>query len=392
MSIIISSQACLLPLFKRVSDLGLIAMQQPFQKILNDADIPCKNIGDFVDDPMREAAIHEAVRLITKLSTTELDTIGLTPAVSNWLDDNLPAHVYQRVGEMALAVQALDRAQPKLVIVHNDVEPLLRLLALWAKSRGVPCLHIPHAVYIDNDGRGPAGTDIHDLITASDIIASGPYQAAWYQERGMSERYIHTTGLPQHDVLSNLNLSHEVACKLFHFTPQRPVIMYFSSWRQDTSLLGCHDGVEESYEAFLDAMHELPELQVIIKCHYHSDNVQYHIDKAKAKNVPCTITKDHLEVAMTAADMVITYGPSNVLLEAAALGGRSLLMIGDKTAFANDPEIRRCNPISSEIVDQIKQSLAAPIPYVSNITRKYMVGPDGKATERAEAIVRTLHK
>ena len=104
---------------------------------------------------------------------------------------------------------------------------------------------------LETSGTGEIGSDVHDLITASHVVCNGPFQAEWFLNVALIKIIYILTGLPQFDKLAKHKFTKEQACRVLGQTTNRPVVTYMSSWRQDTNLLGCHDGVEESYKEFL---------------------------------------------------------------------------------------------------------------------------------------------
>jgi hypothetical protein len=202
---------------------------------------------------------------------------------------------------------------------------------------------------------------------------------------------MHITGLPQFDRLQKPVVDHARACQLFHLSPTKPVIVYMSSWRQDTNLLGCHDGIEESYLAFLNAAKVLPDLQYIVKCHPRGNNVAWHVQEAEKLGVKCAITDQHLDVVLNASDVMFSYGPSNVVLEQATLGNSHLAVVGDAMAFGFDPVVVKCSADSMQIADVIRVCLQQPVPDYQAFVQRYLGVLDGQAYKRIALWLRELH-
>ena len=385
--ILVSAQPLWQPLLKllaRQTNCTFFAMHPEFAKSLRDLDLNAQPLGYGIDGhTLRAAAYSHAVRSLTELAKQK--HLGpLHPQCRRYLEDTLPSYLYPRLGELATLVEAVDRTRPDLILLHNDVEPSTRAVALWAKAHHIPCLHIPHAVYIDGFGRGPIGTDVHDLVTASHIAVAGPYQDTWYSSRGGHTRL---TGLPQFDKWATPRVPREQAHSLFGLSSDRPVVLYASSWRQDTNLLGCHDGVEESYLNFLQAMKQLPEVQVIVKTHPRASNLPWHVEQAKAAGVPCVVTPHHNEVAFQAADLVLSYGPSNFLIDAAHHDHLRLAAIH---GFAEDSVVQTLTEKVDNLRDGIAQMLSEPVFDLKGFVYKYAGIPDGGATARIADYARAL--
>ena len=314
MKILLSYYPRFIPIARALQKQGheIIAMHPGMAKMLNDADIPTTALNDLMAPIDRMAALNYSAEVLSKVYPINMN--GLESGPTRFVQNDIRAFMYQRLSDVSALVAVTHRVHPDLIMVHNDVEPGTRAIAMWAKSNSVPCLHVPHAVYMDV-GRGAAGTDVHDIVTATHLAAAGPYQRAWYEERGMKPENVRETGLPQFDHFPVHERTR--ARRLLKIDLARPVIAYATSWRQDTNLLGCHDGIEEWYRHFIEAIKLLPGVQVIIKTHPSAtqENLQFHANIAKENGVHCIITPIHLEIVLSAADMLIAYGPSNILLE-----------------------------------------------------------------------------
>ena len=385
--IVVSYSSNYLPVIKALAQqeqTEFYTLHPDFTRQLVDMDIPAKQLGEGIDVPVRDLAFRHAAKILIDtcntmpqiIQTVDGQLLTLHPAVEDFIKHGLPGFLYARLSELAGTVIALDATKPDLIILHNDVEPATRAIALWAKAHSVPCLHVPHAVYIDDFGRGEPGTDVHDLVTASDIAVAGPYQNNWYLTRGGQT---HVTGLPQFDKWSHIKVDRVFAKSLFNLSPARPAVMYFSSWRQDTNLLGCHGGVEESYDNFLDAVSEMPDLQVVIKTHPRGGNLQYHIDRAKEKGVACLVTDIHLELLLQAVDVLVAYGPSNTLLDAAHFSHLALASIA---GFPHDAEIITMGESKEAMKTGLERALSASPPNWDWFRYKYAGVSDGLAYQR----------
>lgn len=370
-------------LARALPDLTIYTLHPEFTKMLVDIDLPARSLGQDLQQDLRELAYAAAAQTLVWTAVQKPPTETLSPLARHFMY-SLPTYLYPRLGDLALLALAVDATKPDLILLHNDVEPSTRAVALWAKSRGVPCLHIPHAVYMDGFGRGPIGTDVHDLVTASHICTAGPYQDAWYRARGGSTR---VTGLPQFDRLAKQIISKERALELLGLSPHRPVVTYASSWRQDTNLLGCHDGVVECYRAFLAAAKELPGVQWIVKCHPRGQNTEWHAEEAKKANLDCLVTHQHTEIVLAAQDAILAYSPSGIITEAAHVPGVHLLSIG---GFAEDREVTTLGETKDDIKAGLLNVLGEPAPDARAFAYKYCGTPDGLAHMRVAQYAQEL--
>jgi len=305
MRVLISGGPAFLEIAKAIRADEYVTLFRGVGKALLDADLPVKDISEFFqreDWPEIWTWIHAASK-------------SMNGAV---LSAEAAGFVITRVAHFLPNVVALDRAKPDVVVLHNDVEPTTRLAAMWARARGVPCVHVPHAVYVDHPWRGPLGSDIHDIVTASHIAAASPYQARWYHERtGDSE--IQITGAPRWDWIARWNVSKERARKLLHIPPDALVVTYATSWAQKTSEEGASVDPFSHFLEFLEAVKNTPIL-LIVKLHPSQTDGQRYAQAVAESEIRAIVTAAHLPYVLTASDLVITFGPSNVVIEAAALG------------------------------------------------------------------------
>jgi len=376
----------------QAQNLGIewLCLQPPMAKLLQDIDIPAQPLAAFASPEDQGTAAIMAARTLVKVVMGEFpNDKHVHPAVIRFLKENLGGYLYPRMMDLTLLVQTVDRLHPDLVLLHNDVEPLTRSVAAWARHAKVPCLHVPHAVYLDSPWVTAPGTDVHDIITASHLCVAGPFQKEWYSTR-LSEGQtleIRETGLPQFDPWVHLPTNRALARQLLGLDANRPVVVYASSWRQDTNLLGCHDGIEEAYTAFLNACKLSPGIQPVVKLHPRATNGQAHVDLAQKMNIGCIITGQHLEMCLHAADVLISFGPSNIVLEAAIQGGLHLASI---EGFPNDPEVTTLKPQAQEITDYMQRIIGNVAPETHTLVAKYCGVRDGKATERVAAWIKEL--
>jgi hypothetical protein len=346
-----------------------------FARVLHDLGLPATYIGQDVPTTIRQQALRDATHILAYMDTLRVSDERLGEGILDWLNTDYPAYLYARLGDFATIAYAIDAYAPSLVLVHNDVEPLTRMAALWAKSHAVPCLHVPHAIYIDGFDRGEVGCDIHDIVTASHICVAGPYQKDWYDARGGNTI---PTGLPQFDKWARIASDRVRSRELLGLDPYKPVVTFASSWRQDTNLAGCHDGLEEAYLNFLSAARSLPDVQYIIKLHPRGNNAEWHLKLAQATHVDCLVTALHLEHVLAASNGVIAYGPSNLLIEAAYFP-LQLMSLG---GFQDDPEINTITSETDELRDAIQYAALVAPSDLKAFTYKYAGIPDGLATNR----------
>jgi hypothetical protein len=361
---------------------------QPFAQTLGNFDIKAQPLAAITTNETRALTTKLASKMIAALETKRNWKFnGLLPSVQDFITDDLGGFLYAELADIILFVLSLDTYQPDIIMLHNDVEPLYRAAAFWASANNKPCLHIPHSIYQNIENR----FDIHRIVTASHLASSGDYQSAWYANCGLVASNIYETGLPQFDEWVTMILDKNRAKVGLGLDVGRPVILYASSWRQDTNLLGMHDGVNETYQAILDCAKKMPEVQFLIKVHPRAHNSsQEHLDLAKEVKAKVTITPHHLPQCLQAADLILAYGPSNILFEAAHI---PWLRLACTSGFETDQNIYKIptDPANSDqMITAFLEILSMPVFDMSQFRHKYLGSCDGQNFKRIAILVEKL--
>ncbi len=383
-----------IPIVKRLYQEGfeIFTGDIRFSEQLKNLDILSKPIQECASPVVRDTAYAWAGHVVSSLNTILPPLLNGMPMPSvEWLKKFAYPFYYPRLAEPAMITLALDEIKPDVILLHNDVEPVTRVLALWARARGKACIHVPHAVYQDIN-RTPTGTDVHDLITATHIAVGGEFQQKWFEERNRKARAgIHATGLPQFDKWATRQPMEQVKARraLNVAIDSRPVVTYVSTWGQGTNLMGITDEYQVNYLAFLDVAKQLG-LQIIVKCHPRAsrDNWQWHADQAKAAGVTCSVTPEHLEFAIDACDLFFAYGGSNSILEASFNPGVRLMTTH---GYVGDEAVWHTDPVNVETIKaSIVAALSEPPRHSAALRHKYLGLCDGLAWERIAAWAKEL--
>lgn len=387
-TILVSQKDSFLPIIKALHRQGhnLITTHPQFAQTLRDLDIPAKALAEFSNPGIQAGALNISSQIIR---TYQPPANSFAPGALEFMQQGLGGFLYPRLADVVSFAILLETVKPDLILVHNDVEPLLRAASSWGESHGIPVLHVPHAIYLDIE-KGQPGDDIHDSVTASHIAVAGWFQREWYEKRGGQN--ITETGLPQFDKMATVEHNPVHWKRQLQLDPRRPVVTYASSWRQDTNLLGCHSGVEDTYLAMLEVIKRLPEVQFIIKIHPHGNNGQWHVDQAKQAGVTGNIqfTQHHLEQVLQASDLVMTYSGSNLLLEAAFF---PWVRLAATQGYESDPEVAKINtdpPNVEAMIEAIAGSLSKSPAGLGEFQRKYVGKADGRAGERIAGLIEGL--
>ncbi len=385
-----SSHDLLIPVIKNLKDdFAIGTLDGRMTEVLKNLDIASEPLNKVMTPELRDKAFAASASVIHDLYEFDGYEQKVGPAAAKFLSEKFVAFSYARMADLALFVLALDAAKPKMLVLHNDVEPLMRVAALWARTRGVKCLHVPHAVYQEGT-RSSVGTDIHDVVTASNLAAAGPYQRAWYEKRGMDSFNVKEIGLPQWDKWAEQKNDRARAFRLLKLKPFIPTVTYIGTWRQNTNMFGCNDGWAQVYVEFLNAIKKIETpLQVIVKTHPNAgqDSLNWHASAAKENGVKCLVTAQYLDLALLASDLVVAPYASNVLIEAATMPHlRLMTMEGD--GFNDDDVIIKAP--HGKLVESIIEALQGDPKDTKEFVAKYMGQVDGKAHVRVADYVREL--
>lgn len=382
------------PILKTLSDQGweLLVMSGQFATELGNTDLEAKPLQQFAQG-MQDGAFAWSTAVIQELPKVldaELRN-GVNPIVSDWLRKNAGPFYYPRLADLGMLILALDEAKPDLILLHNDVEPITRAAALWAKGHKVPCLHVPHAIY-QMVNRTKLGTDIHDLITASHLAVSGPFQREWYLRCGAKPEQIIVTGLPQHDGWARRNTISQAQARMMLKLDQNgpPVVVWAGTWPQTTNIGGANPEWQIAYTEFIQAMLDL-DVQVLIKCHPSGgeQNWQYHARVANDAGLDVTVTPQHLEVCIDAADLMIAYAGSNVLLEASF---NPRVRLAATHGYDNDRAVARIPMDTDGIKAAVSELLSKPPARTGALQTKYLGECDGQNWQRITDVCLKLSK
>ena len=361
---------------------NIATLSGPFTDTLRKLDIPARTIGDW-GNGLQEQALIEAGKIV-KSAMSPVSTAGLGVGPTKFMEEKRGAFIYNKMHDLALLTLCLDKAQPELAIMQNDVEPLNRVIALWCDKNRVPCLHVPHAVYQDIN-RGPAGTDIHDKVTASHIAVAGSFQHKWYQMRGVSPGHMAETGLPQFDRWAKGPIERQRAQRLLKLDPEKPTIIYGSTWPQGTNILGINDEWMVTYLSFLEAVKSMspqPNVLVIVHRSGGEQNWQWHVQVAQNMGVKAAISPHHFDMMLAAGDAFLAFGGSNMLLDGSHVPGLRLL---STHGYDNDPEVTRVEMNPADIKAKLQAVLSAPRGDLGRFQTKWLGWVDGGNAGRVVA-------
>ena len=150
----------------------IFSVDQNFSRSLGDMDIKNTHISASFNDSMRQQSMTIAANLIKLLLEHDYDQYDLDDFTKGFVKSSIVPFMYPKLPDFVSFIGMLDITKPDVAVIHNAVDPVCKTVALWCETNAVPCLHVPHSVYIDV-GRGAVGTDIHDVIRESDVVVAG---------------------------------------------------------------------------------------------------------------------------------------------------------------------------------------------------------------------------
>lgn len=366
----------------RAAGCQFVTLEAEMKNQLIGLDCKARTLEESLDEDIRKQVPYTSWAILKRLSSS-FPAGMIADDLLTSAADILCAKTLPIIGQVVTIALALDKVKPTLCLLHNDIQIPLRAVALWARERGIPCIHVPHAVYQDINRTEP-GTDIHDIITSSHIATGGTFQRAWYEAMGADPAIIRDTGMPHLDywVTNIWNVSRARARRLLDLKAKDTVITYAATWGQHTSMLGFQDEPQQCYLAFLQAMTGLPNVKLLVKIHPNAgkSNRRWHAETAKQAGVSCQMLLEHLPVALYASDALVAYGGSNVLVEGALVPGLRLVT---RYGYDDEPEIYKVGELTAGHFRQVLvECLAKPAPPTDRLLWRFAGRCDGQASRR----------
>ena len=381
---------------RQLQGYDLYTFHRQERDIYNSIDINVENILPIADGSIYSRIMKDSADYCVSLynDIKNMDVSKLYPDVQSFVKNQLCGAVYSRIPEIIAIVYALDVLHPDIILAQDFIQPLYHATALWGAENNVPCIHIPHSVYIDMPyERTDVGTDIHDLITESHVVVASDYQKQWFLDRGMPEENIFITGTVKSDLLlRDYNPSAITAenAKTMLGVSGKPVVTYLATWSQKTNILGFHDSVDSIYLSFLKATKMLAGVNFIVKLHPNSSPQlkDWHAKMAKDIGAEIIITDKYLGTIAMASDLVISYGASNAIIDAAVYGTRLMVTHG----YEDDDVVTKIgiDVTPDNFAKKIAASLNSSIKDASEFINKYYGVVDGHVAERIAKVVEEI--
>jgi SAM-dependent methyltransferase len=210
-------------------------------------------LEDMLDEPGNEAACTaETSRLYAQfsgylgaLAKDEHELSQMAAVIANTLTAELPVTV--RV--LACLAEAAKRYDIALLVTSEDVTNGGKIATTWAKSRGIPTLHVAHGMALADP------YTVHDQLTADKLAVYGQRGMDGYLDLGYpAERFV-VTGNPAWDCYADLR-NRKPECRQYlddKYAIEKgvPLIVFATTWSGNFSAQ-CNENIyDDSLMVFL---------------------------------------------------------------------------------------------------------------------------------------------
>lgn len=348
---------------------------------------PLNGAGTPLFDIARNDTAHLVARAVNRSIPLTFSTNGTQNSISDWLPGMSLAYTADVLVNLRTLNAYRENADIVGVIVHEDVTPRFRALALWANVNEIPLIHVPHGNCF-----ATSQPDIHDETLADWILAASPYMRNWYAQRGFDRKHIKVTGYAAWDGWEQEKPDEQLARRILHLDKDKPTLALCTGWPQRTNLVDDHEMLNVASHVTMTAA-QANGWQVIWKLHPgDAQGQEERCAKLMAGyGLDGIVTRDHLAMTFSASDVVLSVGPSNVLVEAGLFGKPPILFnlrgYGfDRTPpWVVEPSADSVTEVVGELLNGVEWSKKR-----AGFVRRYAHRNDGKATKRTVRAIRGI--
>lgn len=362
------------------------------------------SLGEHLDNETQEAAANEAARVTARVVNAMLHIAArfaeayagldapteLTLALENWWAGYAMHYIREHTARMAAMERLMNSREVAGCLTHEDVTPDTRAMTLLCREFRIPTIHLPHAPC---HLRPEAGQDIHREARTDWIAASGTQMKDWYVAQGFPAERIEIVGAPYWDGLYEGSLpEREEARQVLAIQPDSRVICYAGTWAQTTSLRGGFEREQDDGIAAALRLAQEWKAVVIVKAHPHSakEYDDFYAKALEAAQVPGMVTRLHTNYCLRASDVLVAQGPSNMCLEAAALGTPSCYLQTEGFDFATELPPRGGPEELGKIAEEALRVASRDGGWREFVHAYNDAHPEGGAAERAAAFVEAV--
>jgi hypothetical protein len=341
--------------------------------------------------PLFEKARNDTAHLVARATNRSLPLSFSVNGTQAGIDEWFPGMAMAYSSDVLVSLRVLDAyadtADIVGVVVHEDVTPRFRALALWAKARDVPLIHLPHGNCF-----AQSRPDIHDETVADWILAASPYMRNWYSQRGFDDKRIKLVGYPAWDGWIESRPSKDWARRVLHLEQHTPTVALCTGWPQRTNLVDDHEMIEVAVNVALEAA-RASGWQVIWKLHPGDGQGQEERSARlmSSYRLAGIVTRDHLTLTFVASDVVLSVGPSNVLVEAGLADRPPALFnlrgygFDREPPWVIEPDVANVMDVISGLLDGSEWRKRR-----AGFVRRYAHRNDGKAIKRSVRAIKRI--
>lgn len=273
----------------------------------------------------------------------------------------------------------LEKYQPSIVILLNEISLLDRLMGLVCTFAGIPSISIQHGLFI--------GYAYHKLATDK-VIVWGEEPKLFWEQAGCAPERVVSVGALGHEKWAALNTSNSQVSQV-----GRPQILFLG---QNPAAFITHETHSKTVQAVFRAIKMLPEYDFVVKPHPAENSDPYYQayqDHSTISNGEI-ITDGAVEDAILSSDLVITVF-STAGLEAMLLGKPVIVLnLSQEPSIAPYVSAAKLveteNSLPKEIINILEdQNLRhSLINAGSEYAKSYLGEMDGQSVRRAvQAII-----
>lgn len=312
----------------------------------------------------------------------------------------------QHVFEGMVMVEALEKLNNQffveLVIVNEDYMQLTKTVIHWAKSKGVPSLHLAHALQLAKP------YTVHGELNADMVAVFGERGAEPYCDIGIPQERIRITGNPAWDIYAHFKQKRELLRQYVvakhSFDTDAPVLFFGTTSRGEHSAVADNSHVDKTLIAVFRACAELRKtgfpVNLIIKdreanAAFGRNSVMDAASQVGGLPDSFAYVTSETEIHVTAADVVISVD-SNLSVEAMLAEVPAVNLITE-TGVRLGPVFDGCSGIVEVEPENLLNALASVL-YDADFRSKlletanarkhyYNAAVDGSATERVTRLM-----
>lgn len=179
------------------------------------------------------------------------------------LSEHLPYSLLEEMFLIEAFIHAHSRYAIELMVLNEDYQRAPRTAALWARSVGIPTLHVEHALPALNP------YTVHTKLEADYLLVSGERAREAYLDVGFPGERIAVMGFPGADKYVSLK-AQKRECRQYlideyKLDPALPVVVFGSTWHSNPlSALADPDLYKKSFESFFCALNRLHVLGIAV--------------------------------------------------------------------------------------------------------------------------------